>query len=101
MNYMYIWQFDVAEGKEPEFEKVYGPEGSWVKFFQHDGAYLQTTMVRDIHTKGRYLTIDIWKDRDSYISFKEKFKREFETLDKQCESLTTKETLIGEYAVME
>lgn len=100
MRYVYIWQFDVVEGKEPEFENVYGSEGAWVKLFQLDNNYLHTTLIRDIHTKGRYLTIDVWKDRNSYISFNEKFKNEFEKLDIRCESLTTEETKIGEYAVL-
>ena len=101
MKYVYIWQFEAIEGKETEFEDVYGSVGAWVKLFQRDSNYLQTMLIRDIQIKGRYLTVDIWKNRESFNSFKESFKSEFEALDKQCESLTTVETKIGEYAVME
>lgn len=97
MNYIYIWQFDVAEGKEREFEEAYGPKGPWVELFQTDDSYRGTVLLKDLQTPGRYSTIDRWENRESYRSFKERNLEAFNALDTTCESLTVNEILIGEY----
>lgn len=72
MKYIYIWHFDVADGKERECEAVYGQDGAWVRLFKSDEAYLGTTLLKDFQIPGRYITIDRWENRDSCLAFKKK-----------------------------
>ena len=95
--FVYIWEYIVKAEKKSEFERVYGPDGEWVKLFKQSVGYLGTELHRDTSNTQRYLTVDYWiskKDRDN---FREKFAEEFTKLDKQCESLTEMENFLGDF----
>lgn len=90
-----LWEFRVISGKEREFERHYGPEGTWVQLFRKSHAYLGTDLLRDQETEGRYLTIDRWSDTKAYDVFREEFAVEYKRIDAQTESLTQSETKLG------
>jgi len=90
-----LWQFHVSRENCAEFEKAYKGDGIWAQFFRRDGSYLKTTLLRDDERTGSYLTIDVWKDRASYLQFKHRFATDYAKIDKDCEALTDSERLIG------
>ena len=90
-----VWQFQVSPYNRIEFEKAYRNDGVWAQLFRKDPAYVRTTLVREAEHAGSYLTIDIWKDRESYLEFKHRFAAEYSKIDSQCEALTESERLIG------
>jgi hypothetical protein len=90
-----VWEFTVSAEQCSTFESAYKSDGVWAQLFRRDRAYQQTILVRDTEESGRYLTIDVWEDRDSYLSFKERFAGAYHKIDKDCESLTLSERLIG------
>ena len=98
--YAYIWEFHVKEEHRTEFEQVYGPEGEWVQLFKKGNGYLDTKLHRDVSNGKRYLTIDYWKSKADYESFRQRYHKEFNLLDKQCESLTEKEIFLGSFSCM-
>jgi hypothetical protein len=77
------------------FETAYGDNGIWVRLFQRDPAYRETILIKDNSQLGRYLTIDMWEDKDSYLRFKDRFANDYATINKECESLTGTERQIG------
>ena len=68
--YVYVWEFKVRPGCEAEFERNYGPDGSWVELFRAAHGYLDTILLRDLGRGRRYLTIDRWESEDAYRSFR-------------------------------
>ena len=95
--YVIIWEFYVATKSVARFEEVYGPDGTWAKFFASDQHYRGTELNRDINTAGRYLTLDFWSSRQAYLDFRKANEAEYVRLDKQCESLTERETELGSF----
>ena len=95
-----VWEFRVVAGKEEEFERHYGPEGTWVQLFRKGSAFLGTDLLRDREVRGRYLTVDRWKDLGSYEMFKSKFHDEYKRIDSQMEVLTEGETRVGVFDVV-
>ena len=95
-----IWEFHIRPAKRGAFEKAYGSSGDWAKFFRRDKAYIQTELVRDRASAGRYLTMDYWASRAAYLTFKKVNKTEYAAIDKKCESLTTRETFAGEFEIV-
>lgn len=89
-----VWEFLVASGREEEFERHYGPEGTWVQLFRQDLAFIATELLRDRETPGRYLTIDRW-DMEAYNSFRDRYAAEYERIDVQMETLTLSEEKLG------
>jgi heme-degrading monooxygenase HmoA len=97
-GYAYIWEYRVRPDSVGEFERTYGPEGTWADLFrQHDG-YARTELHRDLHEPTRYVTIDYWRSEETCGAFRQAFASEFEALDKQCEALTDEETYLGEFS---
>lgn len=90
-----VWEFTVRAEERSAFENAYKADGVWAQLFRLDPAYRETILIRDSEQSGRYLTIDVWEDRNSYLSFKERFAGDYRKIDEDCEKLTLSEHLIG------
>ncbi|HET6267641.1 MAG TPA: hypothetical protein VFG11_07985 [Acidobacteriota bacterium] len=77
------------------FEQHYSASGTWAKFFRKSPAFVETLLIKDKQTAGRYLTIDIWEGIGPYQRFKNEHAREYKEIDRMCEELTTMERAIG------
>jgi hypothetical protein len=82
---------------ESEFRRHYGPDGSWARLFRQDPAYIETLLLNDRSTRGRYLTVDRWKTAEAYRSFRERFAEDYAALDRLCEALTGQEADLGSF----
>lgn len=96
-RFIAIWQFQVKPESIAAFEKIYGPEGAWARLFRNSPDYLGTDLVRDLDHPRRYLTLDRWTSREALQRFKQDHHAAYTALDKQCESLTEREVLLGEF----
>jgi heme-degrading monooxygenase HmoA len=93
--FIVIWEFYARRGRESEFEQAYGPSGLWAQFFRRSPDYKGTTLLGD--TTGRYLTLDHWISREAYDAFRKTNAVEYESIDRECETLTEQETPIGSF----
>ena len=93
-----VWEFRVKTNLEKKFEKIYGPQGGWVRLFIKAKGYLRTEFLRDAETRERYLTVDYWISKEAYENFRRKLGHEFTILGRKCESLTEKETFLGSFS---
>jgi heme-degrading monooxygenase HmoA len=62
-----VFSYEVRESDD--FERVYGPDGDWAKFFAGAPGYIGTELLRDVELPSRYLVIDRWESADAYNSF--------------------------------
>lgn len=99
-GYAYVWEYVVTPESAEAFERVYGPDGDWERFFQRDPAYLRTDLLRNLRDPSRYLTVDRWVSREACAAFRERYRVEFDALDARCDALTVQESLLGEYALL-
>ncbi len=97
--FVVVWQFEVADEKIAAFEAAYGPEGEWAQLFRSSKDYLGTELLRDAYVSGAYLTIDRWTSEDDFRAFRKEHDSEYETLDRACDALTSRESRIGAYTV--
>ena len=93
-----IWEFFVPETQSKEFERCYGPAGTWAQLFRKSPAFRGTQLLRDLQNHGRYLTIDIWENQASYEKFRRDFGADYITLDEEMAELTSSERRIGWFA---
>ena len=61
-----MWQFDVKDGRETEFERWYGVEGEWTTMNRHSRSYLGTSFLRDQNRSSRYIVIEYWSEMIVY-----------------------------------
>ena len=92
-----LWEFRARAGREEEFERAYGPDGEWARFFQRGSGYLGTELHRDSGGQRRYVTIDRWTSREAFETFRANWKEAYEDLDRRCEALTDHEASIGSF----
>ena len=95
--YCIAWEFRVRPEAVAEFERHYGPEGSWAQLFRSAPGYLGSQLLADASTRGLYLTIDRWRSEKEYDSFRRANAGGYAALDAQFEKLTLEERELGRY----
>lgn len=96
--FVVIWQFEIVEEKIAAFEAAYGPDGAWAQLFRTSPDYLGTELLRDAYIPGAYLTIDRWASEEAFRAFRKDHDPQYESLDRRCDALTTRETRIGAFS---
>jgi len=96
--YVSLWEFIVEPAQAEEFQRLYGPSGSWVALFRRAAGYIDTLLLRDRADPHRFLTIDRWNSADAHRAFRAAFSREYAELDARCEDLTVRESALGEFS---
>jgi heme-degrading monooxygenase HmoA len=97
--FVVVWQFEIAEEKIAAFEAAYGSEGAWAKLFRSSSDYQGTELLRDAYIPGSYLTIDRWASEEAFRAFRKDHDAEYESIDRSCDSLTSRETRVGASSV--
>ena len=57
-----MWQFEVKNGREDEFEQLYGADGEWTAMNRLSRSYLGSSFLRDQSRTSRYLVIEYWSE---------------------------------------
>jgi hypothetical protein len=66
-----MWQFDVKDGRETEFEQLYGVDGEWTAMNRHTRSYLGSSFLRDQSRSSRYIVIEYWSEMIVYEQHRE------------------------------
>jgi heme-degrading monooxygenase HmoA len=98
MSYAYVWEFHVPLDLQSEFEQHYAPGGTWAQLFRSSAGYIETLLLKDKSSPSRYVTVDRWRDEETFQAFRSSFSQQYEQLDRECERLTVGEQLVGEFA---
>lgn len=98
--YVIVWQFEVRPGCEEEFQRAYGTDGDWARFFGAGAGFVSVELLRDPRNPRMFVTIDRWKTATDYEEFSRKNAIKYREIDERCERLTVKETLGGAYNVV-
>jgi heme-degrading monooxygenase HmoA len=99
--FVILWEFEVKHGYQRGFENAYGPQGPWVQLFRGDPGYRATQLLRDPARPEIYFTLDFWDTEPAYENFKKHNQQAYSELDRETESLTVNERLIGSFPVPE
>jgi len=94
-EYTVIWRYLVPGETREEFERAYGPEGGWARFFASADGYKKTRLLRDETLDGAYVVIDVWESGGHYRSFLEGNRDEYERRSREAEGLYTTEERLG------
>jgi len=95
--YTYIWSFEVHPEHVVAFRWHYGEGGAWTQLFRRARGYLGTQLLQDESDPLRFVTIDAWSSPEDYEAFRAEYASEYAALDRLCEGLTARETLIGHF----
>lgn len=96
--FIVAWAFEVKPEHQRDFERAYGHNGDWVRLFRTGDGYIKTELHRDPHNSSRYITLDFWRSREQYESFRDCAVSSYQEIDAKCEQLTQREQLLGDFA---
>jgi heme-degrading monooxygenase HmoA len=86
-----VWEYDVPESAAADFERVYGAEGAWAQLFSSSDGFEGTELFASVSTSGRYLTVDRFRDRESWQRFQAEHRAAYLALDAETQGLTLAE----------
>jgi heme-degrading monooxygenase HmoA len=89
--YLRVWEYEVAVDHVDGFVAAYGPEGEWVRLFRGAQGYVGTGLFRSTDEDGRFITVDRWMDRATWLGFLQTSRQAYEALDQRLEGLATTE----------
>ena len=61
-----MWRFDVKNGRETDFEQLYGADGEWTAMNRQTRSYLGSSFLRDQNEPSRYMVIEYWSEMIVY-----------------------------------
>jgi hypothetical protein len=93
--YRIVWEYDVKREQVAQFEQVYGPEGLWSRLFRNSADHVATELYRNIGKANRFVTVDSWRSRALYESFRKAHATEYAHLDEWCERIVEHERTLG------
>lgn len=86
-----IWQYDVAEGREGDFKRIYAADGDWATLFAVSDGYLGTELYRCIGTSGRYITVDRFSSAEAWHRLLDEQGPRYVEIDRLAEATTSRE----------
>lgn len=95
--FVILWEFLPAAGRETEFERAYGHDGDWARFFRRDAGYLGTDLLRDTRDQRRFITVDRWTNQAAFDAFAAREVKAYREMDERLAPLSTIEKQIASF----
>lgn len=95
--FVIFWKFKPRAGYEAEFESAYGPHGVWTDLFSRVNGYLGSSLLKEVEGEDIYIAVDRWDSKETFKSFMDRYKTDYDTIDRHFEDITDYEIKIGEF----
>jgi len=102
-----VFEYEVEPGLRAEFERVYGSDGDWARFFRAGEGYFGTELhasvvespavASDADARRRFLVVDRWTTPEAYAEFLAANAAEYEQRSRAAESHYVSETRVGSF----
>ncbi|MCH8242651.1 MAG: hypothetical protein IH897_08580 [Planctomycetes bacterium] len=93
-------QFKVRPSCEEEFQRAFGADGDWAKFYRTGPGFVTVELLRDPRDPRMFLTIDRGETATDYGGFSGQNAIQYREIDERCERLPVKETHVGSFKVV-
>jgi len=99
--FVILWEFDVKHECEDVFTSAYSSSGAWAGLFATDARFRETRLLRDMASDVgqpvRYLSMDVWENREDYEHFLRENHEAYQELDAKCAGWTTRERHLSSF----
>jgi quinol monooxygenase YgiN len=96
-----MWQFDVKDGCQAEFEQFYGASGEWTAANRHSRSYLGSSFLRDQNRESRYIVIEYWSEMLVYEQHRQYRSDAISTLEERRTALVTSVEPLGIFTALD
>ena len=84
-----VWRYDVPGDAREEFEREYGPDGSWARLFATSPGFVATSLYVDVASPTSYLTVDEFADHEAWRQFRAEHDAAYREIGERLRHLTT------------
>ena len=95
-----MWQFDVKNGREKEFEQLYGADGEWIAMNRQSRSYLGTSFLRDQNRSSRYIIVEYWSEMIVYEQHRESRSAAIASLEERSATLVDSVEPLGIFTAL-
>ena len=95
-----MWQFDVKDGRETEFEELCGADGEWTALNRQTRSYLGSSFLRDQSRSSRYIVIEYWSEMLVYEQHRAYRSDAVAALDERREQLVESFEPLGVFTAL-
>jgi heme-degrading monooxygenase HmoA len=92
-----VFEYQVSPDRASAFERVYGSDGDWARFFAEDPEYRGTELWTSLRDVERYVVVDCWDSEAAYADFRNRNANEYERRSAASASLYEAERVVGEF----
>ncbi len=96
-----VWQFDVKDGKQEEFQRFYGADGEWSALGRRSRSFLGSSFLHDQVQPTRYLLIEYWSEMVVYERHLQDFTDEVASLEKRRDALLDGSHALGVFTALD
>jgi hypothetical protein len=96
-----MWQFEVKQGHETEFEQLYGVEGEWTAMNRHSRSYLGSSFLHDQSRSSRYVVIEYWSEMLVYEQHREYRADAVASLEQRSRALVDSVEPMGVFSALD
>lgn len=89
----------MSDGREDDFERVFGESGIWAELLRRSKQYLGTTLRKQSKVERRYKVLDYWHSHEGFEEFRERYQTDCErfSLLVASEGLIEQEVFLGSF----
>ena len=96
-----MWQFDVKNGREAEFEQLYGAAGEWTAMNRQTRSYLGSSFLHDQNRSSRYVVIEYWSEMIVYEQHRDSRTAAIAALEKRSTTLVDSVEPLGIFTALD
>ncbi len=96
-----VWQFDVKEGWQLDFERFFGADGEWTAVGRRSRSFLGSSFLRDQVQPTRYLMIEYWSEMVVYERHLQDFTDEIAGLEQRRDALLERSQTLGVFSALD
>jgi len=96
-----MWQFDVKDGRETEFEQLYGVDGEWTVVNRQSRSYLGTSFLRDQNRLSRYILVEYWSEMIVYEQHRGSRSAKVDALKERSAALVVSVEPLGVFTALD
>ena len=96
-----MWQFEVRDGRDRQFEEFYGVDGEWTAVNRHSRSYIGTSFLRDQNRPSRYLLIEYWSEMVVYEQHKAYRRDDRKALDEKRDEFVSSVEPLGVFTALD
>jgi hypothetical protein len=96
-----VWQFNVRNGRNAEFEEFYGANGAWSSLNRLSRSYLGSSFMRDQISSSRYLIVEYWSEMVIYERHQMSHQQKIAELESRRDGLVASMEPLGVFTALD